>query len=82
MQRIPVRLEVEPNQEAPKLRAGMTVTVSIDTGRERDVYALLENLMGPARAMGLGLKKISRRKLPEEKGSDTGHSRNTQAHCL
>ena len=57
VQRIPVRLEVEPNQEAPKLRAGMTVTVSIDTGRERDVYALLENLMGPARAMGLGAKE-------------------------
>ena len=56
VQRIPVRLEVEPNPDAPPLRAGMTVTVSIDTGQERDVYALLEDLMGTATATGLPAK--------------------------
>ena len=56
VQRIPVRLEVEPNPDAPPLRAGMTVSVSIDTGQERDLYALLEDLMGSARAMGLRAK--------------------------
>ena len=53
VQRIPVHLDVEPNPDAPPLRAGMTVTVSIDTGQERDVYALLEDLLGTATAMGL-----------------------------
>ena len=56
VQRIPVRLEIEPNPDAPPLRAGMTVSVSIDTGQERDVYALLEDLMGTATAMGLRAK--------------------------
>ena len=56
VQRIPVRLEIEPNPDAPPLRAGMTVSMSIDTGQERDVYGLLEDLMGTATAMGLRAK--------------------------
>ena len=48
-----MRLEIQVNPDAPPLRAGMTVAVNIDTGQERDVYALLEDLMGTATAMGL-----------------------------
>ena len=35
VQRVPVRLDVEVDEGAPKLRAGMSVAVSIDTGYER-----------------------------------------------
>lgn len=35
VQRVPVRLRIEPNSDAPRLRAGMTVTVEIDTRRRR-----------------------------------------------
>jgi membrane fusion protein (multidrug efflux system) len=34
VQRLPVRIAVEPREGQPELRAGMTVTVSIDTERE------------------------------------------------
>ena len=34
VQRLPVRIAVEPPQAQPPLRAGMTVTVAIDTERE------------------------------------------------
>jgi membrane fusion protein (multidrug efflux system) len=37
VQRLPVRLRLEPHQGEPPLRAGMTATVSIDTGRVRKV---------------------------------------------
>ena len=35
VQRIPVRIDVLPRPDAPGLRAGMSATVEIDTGRER-----------------------------------------------
>lgn len=35
VQRIPVSLRIEQSTKAPALRAGMTVTVSIDTGKSR-----------------------------------------------
>ncbi len=35
VQRIPVRLKIAPQSDAPPLRAGMSVAVSIDTGFER-----------------------------------------------
>ncbi|MGB7300534.1 MAG: HlyD family secretion protein [Burkholderiaceae bacterium] len=35
VQRVPVHLHIELQPDAPRLRAGMTVTASIDTGRER-----------------------------------------------
>jgi len=35
VQRVPVRLRIEPRSDAPRLRAGMTVTAEIDTLRER-----------------------------------------------
>ena len=35
VQRLPVKIRLEPHRDEPALRAGMTATVSIDTGRER-----------------------------------------------
>jgi membrane fusion protein (multidrug efflux system) len=37
VQRLPVRIAVEPHDDQPPLRAGMTVTVSIDTDREPEL---------------------------------------------
>ena len=41
VQRIPVRIRVNPTPEALKLRAGMSVTVSIDTGHRRTLAEVL-----------------------------------------
>ena len=38
VQRVPVRLEIEDNQSDLPLRAGMTVSVSIDTERDRSLF--------------------------------------------
>lgn len=46
VQRVPVRLEIEPMSDAPTLRAGMSVAVSIDTKFERP----LPEVLGQARA--------------------------------
>jgi len=35
VQRVPVRMAIAPDRSGPRLRAGMSVTVSIDTGYER-----------------------------------------------
>jgi hypothetical protein len=35
-----VRIRLEPDPEAPALRAGMTVTVRVDTGRSRSLAEL------------------------------------------
>jgi membrane fusion protein (multidrug efflux system) len=35
VQRVPVRLQIEPRPDAPRLRAGMTVTAEIDTKHQR-----------------------------------------------
>ena len=35
---MPVRLEIEDNQSDLPLRAGMTVSVSIDTERDRSLF--------------------------------------------
>ena len=37
VQRLPVKLRLLPHEGEPSLRAGMTATVSIDTGRQRSV---------------------------------------------
>ena len=39
VQRIPVRLLLEPENGAPQLRAGMSAEVQIDTGRGRARYS-------------------------------------------
>ena len=41
VQRIPVRIEIDFTPEHPELRAGMTATVSVDTGQERKLLAML-----------------------------------------
>lgn len=43
VQRIPIRLEVERNPEDPPLRAGMSVTVEIDTQHERALPAVFDS---------------------------------------
>jgi membrane fusion protein (multidrug efflux system) len=50
VQRLPVRLKLVPHADAPPLRAGMTATVRIDTGRERSVADLLGIFPAWARA--------------------------------
>ncbi len=45
VQRVPVRLVLEPVPGAPPLRAGMTVTVSIDTHHERDLKAIVDSVL-------------------------------------
>jgi membrane fusion protein (multidrug efflux system) len=46
VQRLPVRLKVEPNDNAPPLRAGMSVVVDIDTGHTRTLSGLFASLRG------------------------------------
>jgi membrane fusion protein (multidrug efflux system) len=41
VQRVPVRIEFAPAEDLRELRAGMSVTVDIDTGRQNSVLALL-----------------------------------------
>ena len=43
VQRVPVALRIEPSGDDPVLRAGMTVTVSIDTGETRGLSNLVPN---------------------------------------
>ncbi len=45
VQRVPVRLEVEQPEGQPKLRAGMTVTVSVDTGRSNGLPRVVRRLV-------------------------------------
>ena len=41
VQRVPVRIVFDPGQDLSALRAGMSVTVDIDTGRTRTLASLL-----------------------------------------
>jgi membrane fusion protein (multidrug efflux system) len=41
VQRVPVRIEFAPSEDVRELRAGMSVTVDIDTGRQRTVLSTL-----------------------------------------
>jgi membrane fusion protein (multidrug efflux system) len=40
VQRVPVRIALDPGQDVGLLRAGMSVTVGIDTGRQRSLWSL------------------------------------------
>lgn len=40
VQRLPVRIEFSPGQDTSRLRAGMSVQIAIDTGRQRSLAAL------------------------------------------
>jgi membrane fusion protein (multidrug efflux system) len=44
VQRVPVRIELDPTPGAPTLRAGMSVEVEIDTGHRRSMRDLLDML--------------------------------------
>jgi membrane fusion protein (multidrug efflux system) len=46
VQRVPVQLAIERPADAPVLRAGMTATVSIDTGHVRELPAIAQRLLG------------------------------------
>ena len=50
VQRVAVRLDVEPQEGAPDLRAGMSVAVSIDTGYERPLPDVLNKARAVVRA--------------------------------
>lgn len=50
VQRVPVRIAIDEVAGRPPLRAGMTVSVSVDTGRERGALELLRDWLSPARA--------------------------------
>ena len=45
VQRVPVRIEVEQPAGQPKLRAGMTVTVAVDTGRSNGLPRVVRRLI-------------------------------------
>ena len=46
VQRLPVRIRLLPRPDEPPLRAGITATVSIDTGRQRELADLTGYLRG------------------------------------
>lgn len=46
VQRLPVRIRVEQPADRPSLRAGMTVTVAVDTGRSRGLPRPVQRLVG------------------------------------
>ena len=50
VQRVPVRIAIEETGKRPPLRAGMTVSVTIDTGRDRSASDLLRGFFSPAQA--------------------------------
>jgi membrane fusion protein (multidrug efflux system) len=50
VQRLPVKLRLAPQVGEPVLRAGMTATVTIDTGRQRSVGSVSQMLSGSADA--------------------------------
>ena len=54
VQRIPVRINIDPRPDAPKLRAGMSTTVSIDTHHHRVIPAFLRNALS-----ALGIKSAA-----------------------
>ena len=47
VQRVPIRISFDPDENTQKLRAGMSAYVSVDTGRSRSLMALL-GLSAPA----------------------------------
>lgn len=45
VQRVPVRIAITPDSDGPQLRAGMSVTASIDTGFERPLPGIVETAL-------------------------------------
>jgi membrane fusion protein (multidrug efflux system) len=46
VQRVPVKLAIEQPRNGPRLRAGMSVTVEIDTGHRRSLGSLISAFAG------------------------------------
>jgi membrane fusion protein (multidrug efflux system) len=46
VQRVPLRVEFEADQDIRELRAGMSAYISIDTGRVRTLKSVLADLEG------------------------------------
>ena len=57
VQRLPVKLRLSPQAGEPSLRAGMTATVKIDTGRERTVSSSLGQMLGGRNADAATVEK-------------------------
>ena len=57
VQRLPVKLRLSPQAGEPSLRAGMTATVRIDTGRERTVSSSLGQMLGGRNADAATVEK-------------------------
>jgi membrane fusion protein (multidrug efflux system) len=57
VQRVPVRIVFDRGEDVSRLRAGMSVTVSIDTGRQRTVASLFGASPGVAKEVE---KKIAK----------------------
>ena len=45
VQRVPVRIDLEPSEGNPPLRAGMTASISIDTERERKLLTMAREVL-------------------------------------
>jgi hypothetical protein len=45
VQRVPVRIRVDPAEQPVQLRAGLTVTVTVDTQRNRGLPQVVQRLI-------------------------------------
>jgi membrane fusion protein (multidrug efflux system) len=61
VQRVPLRVEFDPDQDTSDLRAGMSVYVSIDTGRARTLSGVLGGLRDAFTSGSAAAKADSRR---------------------
>ncbi|HXW19202.1 MAG TPA: HlyD family secretion protein [Roseiarcus sp.] len=52
VQRVPLRVEFDPDQDTRDLRAGMSTVIEIDTGRRRSLASLWSDLVGANDAGG------------------------------
>jgi membrane fusion protein, multidrug efflux system len=57
VQRLPIKLRLTPQPGEPPLRAGMTATVKIDTGRERTVASSVGQMLGGRNADAATVEK-------------------------
>ena len=53
VQRVPIRLQIDNNDPLHRLRAGMTVTVRIDTRRERRLSSQMRDVVGDRDVLGM-----------------------------
>ena len=60
VQRVPVRIAFDPDQDTKPLRSGMSVKVEIDTGRSRSLGKLIGSLFAPPASLAEE-KKVSTR---------------------